>query len=99
MSWHSEARQNNDLAKRLANYMTAAGLTGNSSEWWHFQDTAVQDAFRSNAVLPREVSAFGLVRDDIGWRCRMNNGDFAKNTLVTVDEIPYTIDEDGYLID
>ena len=99
LSWHSTTYQNNDHAKRLADYLTAAGMSGTAAEWWHFQDNSVLEILPADAGLAEGVSPFGLVRDSQGWRCRTDRGTFAKNTIVTVDEIPYTVDEDGYLID
>ena len=38
LSWYSETYRNNLNAKLLEGYMTAVGMNGLSSEWWHFQD-------------------------------------------------------------
>ncbi len=99
LSWYSANYRNNDNAKLLAKYMTATGMNGLTSEWWHFQDDDTRNAIGLNTYLEKGVSAAGLVRDDSGWRCRTADGTFAQNTVVTIDGIRYTVDADGYVIE
>ena len=99
LSWYSATYRNNDNAKLLAKYMTAAGMNGLSSEWWHFQDDDTRKAIQLNTYLEKGVSPAGLVRDDTGWRVRMEDGAFARNTAVTVDGIRYTVNQDGYIVE
>lgn len=96
LSWYSAVYRNNDNAQRLAKYMTAAGLEGLSSEWWHFQDNETREAIGLTSYLYRGVDAGGWTRDDRGWRCRDVDGRYWRNTTVTVDGHSYTLDREGY---
>ena len=97
LSWYSAAYLNNDNAKLLEKYMTAAGMRGLSSEWWHFQDDETREAIGLTSYLFKGVDMRGWTRDDRGWRCRDADGSFYKNTAFTVDGKRYTADQDGYV--
>ena len=96
LSWYSELRQNNENAKLLYSIMTAAGFTGISSEWWHFQD----DKAYSQLSLPcveNGVTAECWMANGYGWRYRDVDGTYAVDCTRTIDGIEYTFDSDGYV--
>ncbi len=96
LSWYSAVYRNNDNADLLASYMTAAGMRGLSSEWWHFQDDETREAIGLTSYLYKGVNAGGWTRDDRGWRYRDPGGRYYRNASVTVDGKRYTLDRDGY---
>lgn len=96
LSWYSATNLNNLNAKVLANYMTAAGMNGLSSEWWHFQDDKTRESIGLNSYLYEGVSAEGWTQDDAGWRYRNADGSYACNTALTIDGRSYTFDAAGY---
>lgn len=96
LSWYAATDRNNLNAKLLASYMTAVGMNGLSSEWWHFQDDRTRSAIGLNASLYTGVSPEGWTQDDTGWRYRGKNGSFFRNTTATVDGRLYTFDAWGY---
>ena len=96
LSWYSAAYLNNDNAKLLEKYMTATGMRGLSSEWWHFQDDETREAIGLSSYLFKGVSLAGWTRDDTGWRCRKEDGSFYRDTAVTVDGSRRAFDRDGY---
>lgn len=97
LSWYSAAYLNNENAKLLEKYMTATGMRGLSSEWWHFQDDETREAIGLTSYLFKGVNMGGWTKDDQGWRYRDTDGSFFKNTTVTVDGKRYTADQDGYV--
>ena len=97
LSWYSAAYLNNDNAKLLETYMTATGMRGLSSEWWHFQDDETREAIGLTSYLFKGVNMGGWTKDDRGWRYRDADGTIYKNTTVTVDGKRYTADADGYV--
>lgn len=97
LSWYSAAYLNNDNAKLLERYMTAAGMRGLSSEWWHFQDDETRESINLTSYLSRGVSLEGWTRDDQGWRYRNEDGGVLRNTSFTVDGKRFTAGRDGYV--
>ena len=96
LSWYSAVYLNNDNAKLLERYMTATGMRGLSSEWWHFQDDETREAIGLTSYLYKGVNMGGWTRDDQGWRYRDEDGSFFRNITITVDGKRYTVDQDGY---
>ena len=96
LSWYSETYRNTPNAKLLAGYMTAVGMTGLSSEWWHFQDDETRKAIKLNSALDKGVSPEGWTQDDGGWRYRDAAGRYVRSTAMTVDGRTYTFDKEGY---
>lgn len=96
LSWYSETSLNNLNAKLLEGYMTGVGMTGLSSEWWHFQDDGARAAIGLNSSLYEGISAEGWTQDDGGWRYRRANGSFLRNTSAVLDGRTYSFDADGY---
>lgn len=97
LSWYSAAYLNNDNAKLLEKYMTATGMRGLSSEWWHFQDDETREAIGLTSYLFKGVDMGGWTRDARGWRYRDADGSVYQNTAFTVDGKRYTADQDGYV--
>lgn len=97
LSWYSAAYLNNDNAKLLEKYMTATGMRGLTSEWWHFQDDETREAIGLTSYLFKGVNMGGWTRDERGWRYRDEDGSFFRNTSVTVDGKRYALDQDGYV--
>lgn len=97
LSWYSAAYLNNDNAKLLETYMTATGMRGLSSEWWHFQDDETREAINLTSYLSRGVSMEGWTRDDRGWRYRDEDGSILRNTTFSADGKRCTADRDGYV--
>ena len=96
LSWYSETYLNNLNAKLLEGYMTGVGMTGLSSEWWHFQDDATRKAIGLNSSLYEGVSLQGWTQDDGGWRYRTAGGEYLRSTTRTIDGKTYTFDAKGY---
>lgn len=96
LSWYSETYRNTLNAGLLAGYMTAVGMNGLDSEWWHFQDDATRGKIGLNSALNRGVSAEGWTQDDGGWRYRRAGGSFVRNASMTVDGRLYTFGPEGY---
>lgn len=96
LSWYSETYLNNLNAKLLEGYMTAVGMNGLSSEWWHFQDDGTKQAIGLNTSLYEGVSPEGWTQDDGGWRYRNADGSFLRSTTATVDGRQYAFDSGGY---
>lgn len=96
LSWYSAAYLNNDNAKLLEKYMTATGMRGLTSEWWHFQDDETRESIGLSSYLFKGVDMGGWTKDDRGWRYRDTDGSILKNTSITVDGTRYTLDRDGY---
>ena len=97
LSWYSATYRNNDNAKLLEKYMTATGMRGLSSEWWHFQDDKTRESINLNTYLSQGVDASGWTRDDHGWRWRNAAGEVQRNTTITVDGVRWTLNSDGYV--
>ena len=98
LSWYSAAYLNNDNAKLLEKYMTATGMRGLSSEWWHFQDDETREAIGLTSYLFKGVHMGGWTRDDQGWRYRNEDGSVLRDTSFTADGKRYTADQDGYVL-
>ena len=97
LSWYSAAYLNNDNAKLLEKYMTATGMRGLSSEWWHFQDDETREAIGLTGYLFKGVSMEGWTRDDRGWRYRDEDGGILRDTAFTVDGTRRAADREGYI--
>ena len=98
LSWYSAAYLNNDNAKLLEKYMTATGMRGLSSEWWHFQDDETREAIGLTSYLYKGVNMGGWTRDDQGWRYRDEDGSVLRDTAFKADGNFYTADQDGYVL-
>lgn len=98
LSWYAATDRDNLNAKLLAGYMTAVGMNGLSSEWWHFQDDDTRRAIGLNSSLYTGVSPEGWTQDDAGWRYRGEDGSFLRNTTAAIDGRPYTFDAGGYAV-
>ncbi len=96
LSWYSATYLNNDNAKLLEKYMTATGMRGLTSEWWHFQDDETRESIGLSSYLFKGVSMRGWTRDEQGWRYRDEDGSFLKNTTVSADGKRYTLNAEGY---
>ena len=96
LSWYSETYLNTVNAKLLEGYMTAVGMNGLSSEWWHFQDDKTRESIGLKNALDQGVSPEGWMQDDGGWRYRQADGTFARSGDLTVDGRLYVFDEEGY---
>lgn len=96
LSWYSVTGQNNENARLLAQYMKGAGYNGLASEWWHFQDDDTRNQIGLNSYLTVGVSIEGWKRDDTGWKYRLKDGSFYRNTTVTIDGQEYLFDAEGY---
>jgi len=98
LSWYSAAYLNNDNAKLLEKYMTATGMRGLSSEWWHFQDDETREAIGLSSYLFKGVNMGGWTKDDQGWRYRDEDGSVLRDTTFKADGNFYTADQDGYVL-
>lgn len=98
LSWHSALALNNGNADLLAQYMLAAGFKDLSSEWWHFQDDETREAIQLNSYLDKGVSVEGWKKDDNGWKYRLADGTYYKNTTAEIDGQSVVFDENGYCI-
>lgn len=96
LSWYSATYLNNDNAKLLEKYMTATGMRGLTSEWWHFQDDETRDALSLGSYLYKGVNLGGWTRDERGWRYRDADGAYYQTTAATIDGKRYIFDPDGY---
>lgn len=96
LSWYSETYLNTLNAELLESYMTAVGMSGLSSEWWHFQDDKTREAIGLNSALDQGVSPEGWTQDDGGWRYRRADGTFVRSAGLTVDGRAYHFDAEGY---
>lgn len=96
LSWYSATYLNNDNAKLLEKYMTAAGMRGLTSEWWHFQDDETRDSIGLGGYLYKGVDLGGWTRDERGWRYRDVDGAYYQNTAATIDGRRWVFDRDGY---
>lgn len=99
LSWHSALAQNNENANLLAKYMKGAGFNDLSSEWWHFQDDETRSAIGLNTYLDKGVSVEGWKKDDRGWKYRLADGGYYRNTTAAVEGKNCTFDEAGYVTD
>lgn len=96
LSWYSETYLNTLNADLLESYMTAVGMNGLSSEWWHFQDDKTRESIGLNSALDQGISPEGWIQDDGGWRYRRSDGSFVRSAGLTVDGRLYTFDAEGY---
>ncbi len=98
LSQYSVLSKNNSNAKLLNSIMTGAGLGELTSEWWHFQDNEARSQL-SPPTVSNGISANCWMADDNGWRYRTRKGTYYAGETVTIDEVQYTFDDDGYLIE
>ena len=96
LSWYSETYLNNLNAELLESYMSAVGMNGLNSEWWHFQDDKTRESIGLNSALDQGVSPEGWTQDDGGWRYRRADGTFVRSAELTVDGRTYAFDAQGY---
>ena len=78
--------------------MTGAGFASLSSEWWHYQDDEATSQLSPPAVY-QGINAEGWACDAQGWRYRDSRGRFTKDKTITVQDMEYTFDAEGYLTD
>lgn len=97
LSWNSILSLNNENAKLLSEYMLEVGFRGLTSEWWHFQDDETREALQLNSYLAKGVSVEGWKKDDTGWRYRLEDGSYLKNTTEAVEGEMCSFDADGYV--
>ena len=97
LSWYSVTGRNNSRSKMLATIMKGAGFASLSSEWWHFQDDEAKKAYSIPSVS-KGVSLEGWTADDRGWMYRDREGVYYKNQTLTIDDVAYRFDADGYLV-
>lgn len=95
LSWLSTLDRNNDNANRLQKYMKDGGYATLFSEWWHFQDNEAHGKYGVGA-LNNGISIEGWKKDDTGWRYRLADGTYHRNTTETIGNGQYTFDENGY---
>ena len=96
LSWYSVTAYNNENAVLLSQYMKEAGFNDLVSEWWHFQDDETRNRIGYQSYMTEGVSVEGWKRDDIGWKYRLEDGSYYKNTTVWVDGQECVFDENGY---
>lgn len=97
LSFHSMRYRNNKAANLLKEFMEGAGFGGLVSEWWHYQDNEVRDNLKLNALWSG-VSPEGWKLSDGGWRYRKADGTYTTGS-VTIDDIMYIFDDQGYLME
>lgn len=97
LSCYSVLKKNNKNANLLKQIMTGAGFGGLLSEWWHYQDNTTRDT-QSTSALWYGVSASCWMADDYGWRYRNVYGNYYKDCEITLNDVVYTFDEKGYVI-
>ena len=97
ISWYSQTSRNNANAKKLATIMKEAGFESLSTQWWHFHDTKAQTdlkpEYQKNGVTPECWMA-----DDLGWRYRLDDGEYYANCTQTIEGVSYTFDAQGYVV-
>ena len=100
LSWYAATYRNNDNARLLEKYMKdIGGLTGLTSEWWHFQDDELKAELKLTGYLSKGVSSEGWKKDDTGWQYRKSDGTAYKNTTINIGTKQYKVGEDGYVIE
>ena len=97
LSWYSAFKRNNANANILYKFMSGAGMTNITSEWWHYQDNEIYDTGMLKP-LREGVSLECWVADKNGWRYRLADGSFYANSTQTIGDKNYTFDENGYLM-
>lgn len=96
LSWYSAFKRNNANANTLYKIMSGAGLQNISSEWWHYQDNAVYETHKYTPL--REGVSFACwVKDDNGWRYRLEDGSFYTDCTQTIEGREYIFDQNGYI--
>ena len=98
LSQYSVLSRNNTAAKTLASIMKNAGFGDLVSEWWHFQDNEAKKNLSPSNVYSG-VSASCWMADDHGWKYRTQKGTYYQNETVTIEDVAYTFDEDGYVVE
>ena len=97
LSQYSVLGKNNKAAKALASIMKDAGFGDLISEWWHFQDNEVRSKLAPSSVY-NGVTASCWMADDNGWKYRTQKGTYYIDETVTIDNVAYTFDENGYVV-
>lgn len=97
LSQYSVLSRNNKAAKTLAIIMKEAGFGDLISEWWHFQDNEARKELSPPSVYSG-VTASCWMADDHGWRYRTQKGTYYADETVTIDNVEYAFDENGYVI-
>lgn len=98
LSWYSVTSNNNENAILLSQYMKDAGYNDLVTEWWHFQDDDTRNRIRYHSYLTQGVSVEGWKRDDTGWKYRLEDGSYYKNTTVEIDGQECVFDKEGYCL-
>ena len=96
LSQYSVLSRNNSAAKTLAQIMKGAGFGDLVSEWWHFQDNEARSELSPPSVYSG-VTASCWMADDYGWKYRTQKGTFYAGETVTIDNVEYVFDENGYV--
>ena len=100
LSWYAATNRNNDNARLLEKYMKdTGGMTGLSSEWWHFQDDDIKAELNLTGYLAQGVSAEGWKKDDTGWQYRKPDGSVYRSASILVDGKRYKLNADGYAVE
>ena len=98
LSWYAATYRNNDNARLLEKYMKdIGGLTGLTSEWWHFQDDELKAELKLTGYLAKGISSEGWKKDDTGWRYLKGDGTPYRNTTINIGSKQYKVGEDGYV--
>lgn len=98
LSCYSVTSYNNENAILLSQYMKDAGYNDLVSEWWHFQDDDTRNRIRYLSYLTQGISVEGWKRDDTGWKYRLEDGSYYKNTTVEIDGQECVFDKEGYCL-
>lgn len=96
LSWYSALENNTESADLLQSIMVAAGFATLQSEWWHFQDAEAFETLEP-AYLTDGITARCWVKDDFGWRYRLEDGTFLTDCVEQIDGISYEFDSLGYI--
>lgn len=98
LSWYSVTGNNNENAILLSQYMKDAGFSDLVTEWWHFQDNDTRNRIGHLSYLTQGVSVEGWKRDDTGWKYRLADGSYYRNTTVEIDGRESVFDKEGYCV-
>ena len=98
LTWYSERDRNNKDATTLSDIMTKHGFGTLVSEWWHYQDNEAHNNLKPEFAL-NGINPNCWIKDDTGWRYRLDNGKHYYKCTKTIDGVSYTFDGNGYVID
>lgn len=98
LSWYSVTGNNNENAILLSQYMKDAGFNDLVTEWWHFQDNDTRNRIGNLSYLTQGVSVEGWKRDDTGWKYRLADGSYYRNTTVEINGRESVFDQEGYCL-